>query len=173
MTTVHLFGIRHHGPGSARSVWRALEDVRPTAVLVELPADCQPALGWVGSDGLVPPVALLGYVPDRPGRAAFLPFAEFSPEWQACRWATEHGATLTAIDLPLRNMLAGGDGEAVTQMRRRRAMTASWRWPTTRWATHWLHWPWPRATPTPNGGGRTWWSTVVRGWRPSPPLPRR
>ncbi|MCO5331802.1 MAG: DUF5682 family protein [Ilumatobacteraceae bacterium] len=110
MTTVHLFGIRHHGPGSARSVWRALEDVRPTAVLVELPADCQPALGWVGSDGLVPPVALLGYVPDRPGRAAFLPFAEFSPEWQACRWATEHGATLTAIDLPLRNMLAGGDG---------------------------------------------------------------
>ncbi|MEZ5270901.1 MAG: DUF5682 family protein [Ilumatobacteraceae bacterium] len=107
MTTVHLFGIRHHGPGSARSVRRALDAVQPTAVLVELPADVQPALAWMGRPGLVPPVALLGYVPDRPGRAAFLPFAEFSPEWQACQWAVQHQATVTAIDLPLRHALAG------------------------------------------------------------------
>lgn len=108
MPAVRLLGIRHHGPGSARSVGRALDDLQPTAVLVELPADCESALEWVGHPQLVPPVALLGYVIDQPQRAAFLPFAEFSPEWQAFTWAVRRGATLHAIDLPLRNSLAGG-----------------------------------------------------------------
>ena len=58
--TVQLLGIRHHGPGSARSVVRALDDLAPQVVLVELPADCEAALQWVGHHQLVPPVALLG-----------------------------------------------------------------------------------------------------------------
>ena len=72
--TVHLLGIRHHGPGSARSVVRALDEVQPDIVLVEAPADVGSALRWVGEPGLVPPVALLTYVPAEPGRAAFAPF---------------------------------------------------------------------------------------------------
>ena len=104
--TVQLLGIRHHGPGSARSVVRALDALRPTAVLVELPADCEAALAWVGDEHLVPPVALLGYVVDQPQRAAFLPFAEFSPEWQAFVWARRHEVALRAIDLPLQQSLA-------------------------------------------------------------------
>ena len=59
---VHLLGIRHHGPGSARSVLRALEDLHPDVVLVEAPADVDTALRWVGEAGLVPPVALLTVV---------------------------------------------------------------------------------------------------------------
>lgn len=111
---VHLLGIRHHGPGSARSVVRALDALQPTVVLVELPADCESALAWVAHDQLVPPVALLGYVVDQPHRAAFLPFAEFSPEWQAFVWAQLHDVPVRAIDLPLANSLAAhsdGDGE--------------------------------------------------------------
>jgi hypothetical protein len=61
-------------------VVRALDEFDPTAVLVELPADCEPALRWVGHEQLRPPVALLGHVVDRPQRAAFLPFATFSPD---------------------------------------------------------------------------------------------
>ena len=34
-----------------------------------------------------PPVALLAYAADEPGRAVFYPFARFSPEWQAIRYA--------------------------------------------------------------------------------------
>lgn len=109
---VRLLGIRHHGPGSARSVVRALDALQPTAVLVELPADCEPALAWVGNEHLVPPVALLGYVVDHPQRAAFLPFAEFSPEWQAFVWARQHEATVRAIDLPLHQLLAGSSGSS-------------------------------------------------------------
>ena len=103
---VQLMGVRHHGPGSARSVRRALDALQPTAVLVELPADCEPALRWVGHEELRPPVAMLGYVSDQPQRAAFLPFATFSPEWQALVWAAEHGVVVRAMDLPLAHTLA-------------------------------------------------------------------
>jgi hypothetical protein len=103
---IHLLGVRHHGPGSARSLLRALDGIRPSAVLVELPADVEPLLGWVGEPGMTPPVSLLGWVVAEPAQAAFLPFAAFSPEWQAIRWAHEHGAELRAIDLPLANALA-------------------------------------------------------------------
>jgi hypothetical protein len=105
MAEVQLLGVRHHGPGSARSVRRALDALRPTVVLVELPADCEPALQWVGHVQLQPPVALLGYVVDQPRRAAFLPFAAFSPEWQAFLWAHEHNVPVRAMDLPLAHSL--------------------------------------------------------------------
>ncbi len=109
---LHLLGIRHHGPGSARSVLRALDEVRPDVVLVEAPADADAALRWIGDAGLVPPVALLGYVVAEPERAVFAPLAEFSPEWQAVRWALVNGATVEAIDLPLAMTLAHGADDA-------------------------------------------------------------
>ncbi|HUG00108.1 MAG TPA: DUF5682 family protein [Ilumatobacter sp.] len=111
--TVHLFGIRHHGPGSARAVTHALDEVQPSIVLVESPAESTPAFTWIGM-GLEPPVALLGYVVDHPSRAVFAPLATFSPEWQAVAWANSHGVPVEAIDLPLANSLAahlGADAE--------------------------------------------------------------
>jgi hypothetical protein len=95
-----LLGVRHHGPGSARSVVAALDELRPDVVLVELPADVEGVLGWVGDPRLRPPVALLAHVVDEPRRAVFSPLAEFSPEWQALRWAARHGVPAVPIDLP-------------------------------------------------------------------------
>lgn len=109
--SVHLFGIRHHGPGSARSLLTALDELDPDQVLVELPADVQPLLDWVGDPGLIAPVALLGWVVPEPARAAFMPFASFSPEWQAIRWANARDVAVTAIDLPLTTSLATGREE--------------------------------------------------------------
>ena len=106
--TLHLLGIRHHGPGSARSAVSALDLVKPSIVLVESPAETTAAFGWIGELGLDPPVALLGHVVDDPRRAVFAPLASFSPEWQAVRWANEHDVPVEAIDLPLANTLAGG-----------------------------------------------------------------
>lgn len=103
---LHLLGIRHHGPGSARSVASALDVVRPSVVLVESPAETTAAFRWIGELGLDPPVALLGHVVDDPRRAVFAPLASFSPEWQAVRWANQHEVPVEAIDLPLANTLA-------------------------------------------------------------------
>lgn len=113
--TVYVLGVRHHGPGSARSVVSALDELRPSIVLVEAPAETTAAFRWVGHDGLEPPVALLGHVVDDPRQAVFAPLAVFSPEWQAIRWANEREIPVEAIDLPLANSLAmsGDDGALI------------------------------------------------------------
>jgi hypothetical protein len=43
---------------------------------------------------------------DEPGRSAFWPLAEFSPEWVAIRWALEHDVPARFIDLPATHTLA-------------------------------------------------------------------
>ncbi|GGN76217.1 DUF5682 family protein [Nocardia rhizosphaerihabitans] len=104
-----VFGIRHHGPGSARSLRQALEEFRPDAILIEGPADADPLVGFVAADTMAPPVALLAYVPDSPARAAFWPFAVFSPEWQAMRYGVDHAVPVRFCDLPATNVLAADD----------------------------------------------------------------
>ena len=96
-----LFGIRHHGPGSAASFVAALDAFRPDIVLLECPADAEAALATATHPELVPPVALLVYNPKQQGQASFLPFAEFSPEWQAVHWCAKHGAHVRCMDLPM------------------------------------------------------------------------
>lgn len=101
-----LLGIRHHGPGSARAVLAVLDAVAPTHVLIEWPSDGAALLEWIGHDELEPPVAMLATRRGDVGAHAFWPLAEFSPEWQAVRWAQRHGATLVAIDVPTDWLLA-------------------------------------------------------------------
>lgn len=94
------FGIRHHGPGSADSLLKALDELRPVAVLIEGPADATALLPMLADPMMQPPVALLCYPEDDPSATSFWPFAEFSPEYQAALWAVRHGAALRFIDLP-------------------------------------------------------------------------
>ncbi|MER6061627.1 DUF5682 family protein [Streptomyces sp. NPDC001792] len=101
-----LLGVRHHGPGSARAVRSALDAARPAAVLIEGPPEADPLIPLAADPDLRPPVALLAHAVDEPGRSAFWPFAEFSPEWVAIRWALEHGVPAHFIDLPATHTLA-------------------------------------------------------------------
>ncbi len=100
-----VYGIRHHGPGSARAVREAIDRHRPDVVLIEGPPEADGLVQWVGP-GLVPPVAVLSYDVARPSHAAFWPFAVFSPEWQALSWAVEHHREVRFVDLPAANVLA-------------------------------------------------------------------
>lgn len=102
----YVLGVRHHGPGSARGVLAELDRIAPDAVLVEGPADADGLVHFVAADGMVPPVALLAYDAGTPDRAVFWPYAVFSPEWQALRWAVEHEARARFIDLPSGAVLA-------------------------------------------------------------------
>jgi Family of unknown function (DUF5682) len=97
---VSVFGIRHHGPGSARSVVAALDRLQPDLVCIEGPPEAEEILALADDPAMEPPVALLAYDLDRPERAAFWPLATFSPEWQALRWAQRHGRDVRFIDLP-------------------------------------------------------------------------
>ena len=106
---IRVFGIRHHGPGSARSLLSALDELRPDAVLVEGPSDAEAVLPLMARQEMQPPVALLVYPPEAPQDAAFDPFARFSPEWNALRYALGSGVTARFVDLPLALDLEGED----------------------------------------------------------------
>ena len=98
--TLSVLGIRHHGPGSARVLVRALEKLQPTIVLVEGPPDAADVLEYAAHADMTPPVALLVYEADAPSSAVYYPFATFSPEWQALRWALDKDVPARFIDLP-------------------------------------------------------------------------
>ena len=98
---IHILGVRHHGPGSARSVREALRTIQPDIVLVEGPPEGDALLPLLAFEGMRPPVALLIYRPDAPRDAVYYPFAEFSPEWQALKYALDHGIPARFMDLPM------------------------------------------------------------------------
>ncbi len=108
-----MLGVRHHGPGSARAVGRALDTLDPVAVVIEGPVELDAVAALAGLASMRPPIAALTYVPDQPRRASFYPMASFSPEWVALRWALAHGRVVRFADLPAANQLARppGDGD--------------------------------------------------------------
>ncbi|MFF5231140.1 DUF5682 family protein [Dactylosporangium sp. NPDC000521] len=112
-----LLGVRHHGTGSARAVRRALAAFRPDVILIEGPPEADPLVPFAGDEDMRAPVALLAYPADNPDpklRASFWPFAEFSPEWQAIRWAVACDIPVRFIDLPAAIRLASGTPSAPT-----------------------------------------------------------
>ncbi|WP_327166129.1 vWA domain-containing protein [Streptomyces zaomyceticus] len=95
----YLLGVRHHSPALAAVVPALLEEAGAEVVCVELPADFQPWLEHLGDPETVAPVALAGAGED--GRLSFYPFADFSPELAAVRWARARGVEVVCCDLPL------------------------------------------------------------------------
>ncbi|MYZ38514.1 MULTISPECIES: DUF5682 family protein, partial [unclassified Streptomyces] len=84
----------------------ALDAAAPRVVLIEGPPEGDALLALAGDEAMRPPVALLAHAVDDPGRAAFWPLAEFSPEWVAIRWALAHDVPVRFIDLPAAHSLA-------------------------------------------------------------------
>jgi hypothetical protein len=115
VTTI-VFGVRHHGPGSARSLARALAELEPDVVLVEGPPEADGVAGLAGNEAMRPPVAILVYAPGEPRRAVFYPFASFSPEWQALRFASAHDVPLRFIDLPVATWIGDDDPRGDTDV---------------------------------------------------------
>jgi hypothetical protein len=85
---------------------QALAQWPPDCLLVEGPPQADALIAHVADEAMRPPVALLAYCPDEPRRAAFYPFAVFSPEWQALQWTVQHAVPARFIDLPRAHALA-------------------------------------------------------------------
>lgn len=113
-----VYPIRHHGPGSARSLERSLEANPPALLLIEGPADAGELLPFLNSLEMQPPVALMAHVVGSPEQAVFYPMAAFSPEFVALRWALACGIPARFMDLPAAVTLA--QAEAETQEARAR-----------------------------------------------------
>lgn len=114
---VDIYGVRHHGPGSARAVREALDQQPPDLVLIEGCPELDAIADLLGEVDMVPPVAGLVYAVDEPRQATFYPLARFSPEWVAARWALQRGVPVRFLDLPATHAfaLAAEEREAATQ----------------------------------------------------------
>ncbi|HYO40923.1 MAG TPA: DUF5682 family protein [Nocardioidaceae bacterium] len=108
---VEVLGIRHHGPGSARSVLAALGELAPDVVVIEGAPELDGLVAGARDPDLVPPVAGLVYAVDAPRRAAFYPLAVFSPEWVALQWAVARDVPVRFADLPATHALVEQDHE--------------------------------------------------------------
>lgn len=102
---VFLIGVRHHSPVLAAAIPALLDAARPETVLVEMPAEMQPWLRWLADPDTSAPIALAAATADGgsggTGPLAFYPFADFSPELAALRWARNAGVPVVCCDLPL------------------------------------------------------------------------
>ncbi|MEO8705866.1 MAG: DUF5682 family protein [Kofleriaceae bacterium] len=104
-TTPWLYGVRHHSPACSVALPALLDAYQPTAIAVELPADLGQWIEWLGDPEAEAPLAVAA-VSKHGGDLGFYPFADFSPELVAIRWARANGVPVHAIDLP--SALRGG-----------------------------------------------------------------
>lgn len=105
----YILGVRHHGPGSTRSVLNALQQLQPDCILVEGPPDANERIAQLSHAEIEPPIALLINTPvqkDERPRAVFYPFAEFSPEWQALQFALKNDIHAEFMDLACQHRFA-------------------------------------------------------------------
>ncbi|GAA2472779.1 DUF5682 family protein [Actinocorallia cavernae] len=97
----YLIGVRHHAPSLAAAVPDLLDAAAPDVLLVELPSELEEWLPWLAHEDTRAPVALAAAPATGASGPAFYPFADFSPELAAVRWAARRGTPVLACDLPL------------------------------------------------------------------------
>ncbi|MCC3764341.1 DUF5682 family protein [Glycomyces sp. TRM65418] len=97
---LHLQGVRHHSPACARLVAERIERLRPSAVLIEGPADFNDRLDELALAHELP-VAIYSYAStDAAVRRSWAPMCDYSPEWVALTEGRKAGAEVRFIDLP-------------------------------------------------------------------------
>ena len=99
----YLIGIRHHSAALAKCMVDLLEEQSPDVILLELPPEFESWLPWLADTETKAPVALAGCPKDATSRLSFYPFADFSPELVAIRWAFKNNVPIEPIDLPIAN----------------------------------------------------------------------
>lgn len=94
---IYLVGVRHHSPSLARALPTLLSWAEPDAVLVELPPEAAEWVEWLAHPDAVAPLA---FAVAAESHVSFWPFADFSPELVALRWARQHQVPVVCGDLP-------------------------------------------------------------------------
>lgn len=107
-----VYGVRHLSPAASIGLLAVLDSLDPEEVLVEGPEDASALIQHVAAPGSKPPLAIAAYTAVQPVRSILYPFAEYSPEYVALRWARERGARSAFIDLPSSAFLAMEDAPA-------------------------------------------------------------
>lgn len=120
---IQVFGVRHLSPMGAWHLRQFLDRTGPELVLIEGLDDATELLPDITRKETEPPVAILAYTSDLPVRTLVYPFARYSPEYQAIRWAHENHVAAEFFDLPSSHFLGLRDAELayMEHLRRKQA----------------------------------------------------
>lgn len=102
----NFFPVRHLSPSASWHLIKYLDKVNPDIVLIEGPSDANSELDNIASSQVKPPIAILGYTKELPIKTILYPLAEYSPEYQAIKWAKYNKKEVRFIDLPTSTFLA-------------------------------------------------------------------
>ena len=102
---VFHFPIRHHSPACALHLARALAELRPATLVLEMPADFADLVPLILDPATRPPVAIVSIVEadgrkELPAVTGYWPLSESSPEAVALRHAAAHRSRLVLADMP-------------------------------------------------------------------------
>lgn len=97
----YLIGVRHHSAALARVLDELLSAYAPDAIVIELPPEAADWIEWIAHPDTVAPMAFAVVSDSQAGAGgiSFYPFADFSPELVALRWARTHGVPVVCGDL--------------------------------------------------------------------------
>ena len=98
--SINVFGVRHLSPMGAWHLLQYLNETKPELVLIEGLDDATELIPDICRRETVPPIAILAYTNNLPVRTLVYPFARYSPEYQAIRWAHSHKVPVEFFDLP-------------------------------------------------------------------------
>jgi len=107
------YGVRHLSPACAFYVREFLDRTQPDIVLIEGPSDLSGMINSLCDEKVKLPSAILAYTETAPVYTIMYPMAEFSPEYQAMKWAVEKGVPVEFCDLPSECLLYREDDENV------------------------------------------------------------
>lgn len=101
-----IFGVRHLSPMGAIQLRKFIDEVNPTAIVIEGPSDASELIPHFAHKKSKPPLAILSFTKDRPVRSILYPLAAYSPEWIALTEGLKRKALVRFMDLPTAAFLA-------------------------------------------------------------------
>lgn len=111
---LYIVPIRHHSPACSAHLERLLEEVEPSAILVEGPCDFDPHIPLLNDERTRAPVAIVAVRSIEKGETSrratsYYPFCAHSPEFIALRHGISNGIITRFIDLPSHSRAMMGD----------------------------------------------------------------
>ncbi len=101
-----IFGVRHLSPMGAIQLRTFINEVNPTAIVIEGPSDASALIEHFAHKKCRPPLAVLSFTKARPVRSILYPLAAYSPEWIALTEGLKRKALVRFMDLPASAFLA-------------------------------------------------------------------
>ncbi|WAJ30348.1 DUF5682 family protein [Antarcticirhabdus aurantiaca] len=104
-----FFPIRHHSPACALHLARALAEIRPRALVLEMPADFAPLLPLLADPAIRTPVSIVSIAAGKGDERVPIghwPLSATAPEWAALRFIQANEVPVFLADLPSGTRLA-------------------------------------------------------------------